>query len=194
MEYPLMSPSLELKPFEKMTKKEAENHFNWYLSEIPNRIALLRETFSKTGEGKIEDLDFTPKSLQKIWEWFLPNIEIISKSDDEINEEINEIPVQFKDNISIDRRKFSTGTLSIGMDIAIYFAEIFIKNYDNLTWGLITKPKSLVYVNRPVVVGFSSGVELDPRLLVYNLILNKMDGSAKKEDLYNLFEVWEEDI
>ena len=52
MEYPLMSPSLELKPFEKMTKKEAENHFNWYLSEIPNRIALLRETFSKTGEGK----------------------------------------------------------------------------------------------------------------------------------------------
>ena len=77
------------------------------------------------------------------------------------------------------------------MDIAIYFAEIFIKNYDNLTWGLITKPKSLVYVNRPVVVGFSSGVELDPRLLVYNLILNKMDGSAKKEDLYNLFEVWE---
>ncbi|MBU5213090.1 hypothetical protein MHI39_19885 [Heyndrickxia sp. FSL K6-6286] len=194
MEYPLMSPSLELKPFEKMTKKEAENHFNWYLSEIPNRIALLRETFSKTGEGKIEDLDFTPKSLQKIWEWFLPNIEIISKSDDEINEEINEIPVQFKDIISIDRRKFSTGTLSIGMDIAIYFAEIFIKNYDNLTWGLITKPKSLVYVNRPVVVGFSSGVELDPRLLVYNLILNKMDGSAKKEDLYNLFEVWEEDI
>lgn len=194
MEYPLMSPSLELKPFEKMTKKEAENHFNWYLSEIPNRIALLRETFSKTGEGKIEDLDFTPKSLQKIWEWFLPNIEIISKSDDEINEEINEIPVQLKDIISIDRRKFSTGTLSIGMDIAIYFAEIFIKNYDNLTWGLITKPKSLVYVNRPVVVGFSSGVELDPRLLVYNLILNKMDGSAKKEDLYNLFEVWEEDI
>ncbi|MCI1763448.1 hypothetical protein [Heyndrickxia oleronia] len=185
---------MELKPFEKMTKKEAENHFNWYLSEIPNRIALLRETFSKTGEGKIEDLDFTPKSLQKIWEWFLPNIEIISKSDDEINEEINEIPVQFKDIISIDRRKFSTGTLSIGMDIAIYFAEIFIKNYDNLTWGLITKPKSLVYVNRPVVVGFSSGVELDPRLLVYNLILNKMDGSAKKEDLYNLFEVWEEDI
>lgn len=35
-----MHPPFEIKSFEEMKKKEAQQHFEWYISEIPSRIQL----------------------------------------------------------------------------------------------------------------------------------------------------------
>lgn len=189
-----MIPPFEMKPFREMTKKEATLHFNWYLDEIPKRIELIRMAYLETSNRKKEDLDLSPQSLIKLWEWFLPLMEIITKSDKEITEELKKVPNWLNDEIIENNKELSSGTLSIAMDIAIYFAEVFIRNFEKLEWGLITKPKSLAYVNSPVVVGFSSNMELDPRNLIYILTLKAIDGHTNKEDLYNLFEIWKGDV
>lgn len=194
LEYPLMTPPFNIKPFEKMTKKEAQMHFNWYLSEVPKRIELISKAYLETGGGKLEDLDLSPQSLVNLWTWFLPKIVTVTKSKEEIADELKEVPEWFKDIVIDNNKKLSVGTLSLAMDIAIYFAEVFIRNFDKLYWGFVTKPKSLAYVNSPVIIGFSSGIELDPRNLVYNLTLRVINGNTNKEELFNLFDVWKDDI
>lgn len=189
-----MTPPFEIKPFEKMTKKEAQIHFNWYLSEIPKRIELIRKAFLETGGGKLEDVDLSPQSLMNLWTWFIPKIVTVTRSDEEIAIDLKVVPEWFKDKVIENKRKLSVGTLSLAMDIAIYFAEVFIKNFDKLEWGFVTKPKSLAYVNSPVIIGFSSGIELDPRNLVYNLTLKVINDNTNKEELFSLFEVWKDDI
>lgn len=194
MNYPLMTPTFEMKPFEEMTKKEAQIHFNWYLSEVPKRIELLSNAFLETGGGTSGDLDFSQKSLMNLWSWFIPRITTITKSDDEIASELKVAPEWFKEKIIENNKKLSIGTLSLAMDIAIYLAEVFIKNFNSLEWGFVTHPKSLAYVNSPVVIGFSSGVELDPRNLVYNLTLKTVNGELNEKGLFNLFDAWKDDI
>jgi hypothetical protein len=194
VEYPLMVPPFVIKNFEKMSVREAQTHFDWYVSEIPERIELIRKAYKETDDGEIEELDFTPESLVNVWAWFIPRIITVPKSEEEIAEELRNSPDWLKDTIMKNNKKLSTGTLSLGMDIAIYFGEIFIKNFEGLTWGFVTKPKSLAYVNRPVILGFRTGVELDPRDLVYNLTLDVVDGNKNKNELYDLFEIWKEDI
>jgi hypothetical protein len=194
LEYPLMTPPFEVKPFEKMTKKEAQLHFDWYLSEVPERVELIKKAYLETSGGKLEDLDLSPQSLVKLWSWFIPRIVTVTKSDEEIADELKKVPEWFNDKVIENKRKLSVGSLSLAMDIAIYFAEVFIHNFDKLYWGFVTKPKSLVYVNSPVVMGFSTGIELDPRNLVYNLTLKEINGKTNKEYLLNLFEAWKGDI
>ncbi|MFT8323422.1 MAG: hypothetical protein ABF649_21405 [Bacillus sp. (in: firmicutes)] len=194
MEYILMTPPFEVKPFEKMKKKEAQMHFDWFLSEIPKRIELISKAYLETGGGKLEDLDLTPQSLVNLWTWFIPRIEIVTKTDEEIAEELKEAPEWLTEIAMENNKKLSVGTLCLAMDIAIYFAEVFVKHFNKLDWGYVTKPKKMLYVNRPVIIGFSSGIELDPRNIVYNLTFRVVEGDKSKEGLFNLFKVWEDDI
>lgn len=91
-------------------------------------------------------------------------------------------------------KKLSIDTLTLSMDIAIYFAEVFIRNFSNIEWGFVTKPKTLAYVNRPVLVGFSSKVELDPRNILFNLTLKASNGNVDPNALYEMFNVWKNDV
>ncbi|WP_433958715.1 hypothetical protein [Cytobacillus horneckiae] len=194
MEYPLMTPPFEIKPFKKMTKKEAQIHFEWYICEVPERVELVRRAYFETGGGNLENLDFSPQSLINLWTWFIPRINTIIRSEEEIEEEIKKVPDWLKGKVPEDKQKLSVGSLSLAMDIAIYFGEVFIGNFDKLYWGFVTKPKSSASVNRPVIMGFSTGIELDPRILVHNLTFNVINGNTDKESLFNLYQVWKDDI
>lgn len=130
----------------------------------------------------------------KLWTWFISRINTVTKSDEEIAEEQMKVPKWFKDKVIENKQKLSVGSLSLAMDITIYFGEVFTHNFDKLYWGFVTKPKSLAYVNSPVIMGFSTGIELDTRNLVYNLTLKVINGNTDKEELLNLYEVWKGDI
>ncbi|MGE7667141.1 hypothetical protein ACQKMN_15650 [Ureibacillus composti] len=195
MEYPLMDPPFEIKSFEKMTKKEAQIHFDWYVREVPKRVELIKKAYLETSGGKLEDLDLSSNSLVHIWKWFIPRIVTITKSDEEIEDELKNAPEWLKEKVIENKKKLTVGSLSLAMDLAIYFAEVFIHNFDKLYWGFVTKPKSLIYVYSPVIMGFSTGIELDPRNIVYNLTLKIInDKRANEEDLFNIFKAWENDI
>lgn len=189
-----MEPPFETKPFEKMSKEEAQLHFEWYLKEIPERVELIKNAYFETNGGNIFDLDKTPQSLKKIWKWFLTIFEVVEKTDKEISEENEAVPDWLNDDIYSNNKKMSMGTQSIAMDIAIYFGEVFINEFEKIKWGYKTKPKSLVYLNKPVLVGFESGTELDPSRVVYNLCLDEIDGETNQNALYELFEIWKSDV
>ena len=67
------------------------------------------------------------------------------------------------------------------MDIAIYFAEVMIRNSEGkLHWGYVTKPKNYINVNRPVVSGFKAGKNLNPSRSVYILTLRSEEEKNEK--------------
>jgi hypothetical protein len=189
-----MTPPFEVKPFEKMTLREAQNHFDWYVDEIPKRIELIRRAYKDTGGGKLEDLDLTPQSLVNLWTWFIPRIQTMPRSTEDIAEELRTTPEWLKETVIENNKKLSTGALCLAMDIAIYFGATFVKNFDRLSWGFVTKPKSLAYVNKPVIIGFSTGVELDPIGIVYNLTLDVVNNNTNIKELFELYDVWSAEI
>lgn len=184
MEYPLMETPFEVKPFDEMTKKEAQQHFEWYIGQIEDRIRLLRSAYEVTGRGSFEDLDFSPESLKPLWKWFLERVEFVDKSPKKIREEQDRMPAWLRDTVRVSKKEPSRDTLILAMDIAIYFGEIFVRNFERISWGFVTRPKSLAYVNRPVLIGFKK-TELDPRMVILNTL--------KKENpdaLFALYEIW----
>lgn len=190
MEYPLMEPPFHFKSFESLSKKEAMDYFRWFLGEIPNRIRILSEYFEETSGLPKELLDYTPESLNVIWNWFSPKIKIVPRTKEEIEEEKALVPP----GSDIKTYKPSNETLAIAFDIGIYFAETFVRNNKNIEWAVVTKPKSLFEVNRPVLKGFKYNQLLEPRHILYILTLKEIDGKNGENPLYNLYKIWEKDI
>lgn len=192
MEYMFMQPPFEIKPFKDMTKKDAQKHFEWYVGSIPDRIEILKDAFEVLGRGKREELDFSEESLVKLWNWYIVNVEISNKTKEEIENEKSKLPEWVSRNIS--SQKIGIGWMSIAMDIAIYFAELFVKYYSNIKWGFVSKPNNLAYVNKPVLIGFKAGLDLDTTNIVRNLTLKVANGEKDPESLSKLYKVWVESV
>lgn len=79
-------------------------------------------------------------------------------------------------------------TLDIGMDIAIYFAEVIRKQYpETIYWGYFTKPKNQMYVNQPVLLGFRADIPLCPAQIV-KVCTWKSSEKTKKTRLYDVYQ------
>ena len=140
MIYEAMNPPFEIESFETMSKKEAQKHFEWYITQIPRRISMLGIAY-EIMEGDQIKLDFTRESLVNLWEWMLPKISVTEKSVEEIKAEKESLPEWVADYVK--SYKISTETLILATDVSIYFAQSFIERYPNLSWSIKFKPKSL---------------------------------------------------
>lgn len=153
MTYPWMAPPFEMKPFEEMNKKEAKQHFEWYISQIPERIEVLKELT----EHKIS-LDYSKESLIPLFAWYLSQITIYKLSDKEIEAELEDLR-QYPDFVFEDEKErllanpveLKREDYALAMDIAIYYGETIIKNYPQVKWTFFTKPKSYAYLNEPIL-------------------------------------------
>jgi len=185
MNYSVVSPPFEIKHFEMMNKKEARQHLEWYKSIIPERLELLRRYFDANNSPV--DFDFSINSLKLLWTGFVPQIKFVQKNKEELTNELKASPIWMHD--FIDDNKISLETLAVACDIAIYFGEVFIQNHENIYWGVVNSPKTLNYVNRPVIIGFKNK-ELDPRRVVINLIYDVSRGDNNPAVLQDLYYHW----
>ncbi|KEO81191.1 hypothetical protein [Tumebacillus flagellatus] len=186
MEYRMMAPPFEVKAFEEMSKKEAQKNFDWFVNEIPDRIGQLDRYYKLTnGAGS---LDYEPESLKNLWEWFVQHLELVKKSKEEMKEEKRHLPEQFRNIIKVEDVKLSLQTQMLVVDVAIYFGEVFAIKH-NLKWGFVTQPKQLVYLNKPVIIGFGLK-HLEPIMIVQNLVRKTLRGESSPKLLLEIYEVW----
>lgn len=192
MEYPLMIPPFRIKNFDEMTENEAKKHFEWFKSEIPKRLELLKRAIEETEPKLSFTLDFSKDSLVGLWDWYLKNAEVVEKTNEEYSNELssaNEMTKQF-----IRKEKISSGWMAVALDISIYFAECLIKAHQELKWGIVTKPKSLAYVNKPVVIGFANNMALDATNIIFVQTRKILKGLRNEQALFKLFENWESQL
>ena len=184
MNYPLMETPFALTQFEEMSRKQAEQYFQWFLTEKEHRIKQL-EQYIKQSDKSIS-LDKTPESLIGLWEWFEANIEWVSKTEEDFTNEMVGRPDWMRPHILESTKKMTILTLALAMDISIYSGETLIASNPSIYWGYKTSPKKLMGVNRPILLGFKGDINFFP----YNQIQVCMRRSTREENKYELQELY----
>ncbi|MDQ0114624.1 hypothetical protein [Paenibacillus harenae] len=187
--YPIIKAPFEIIPLEIMTKRETDDYFQWFISQVPSRIEILSTYYERTSKERKSSLNLSQDSLITLWEWFVPNIQRITKTTEEIQEEMSNAPEWLKEEIENDTLKFSDETETMIIDIGIYFGAVILKSYSNLNWGVIRKPRNYVDVNQPVIVGFKHGA-LNPIRVVTNCALQTIDEQLNNKKLYEVYNIW----
>lgn len=126
------------KHFADMSKQEAQDYFNWFLSHIDERADYLRNKVSKGLGITINLIDDTLESMKPVWEWFLQvaEVEKIPKRDiDTIEKSMTGIPQNVRQRlIKQSSIRLDLFTEFVLKDIGMYVSSFFIKNYPGLEW------------------------------------------------------------
>ena len=194
LEYDILVPPLQ-KSFEKMSPKEADEYFEWYIAKIDSRVKYLEKFASVT-------LDYSVKSLNNIWGWFLKNAEVEKTPEIQLKELRKQLKGQPKEIIDdiIDEQsvQFSLQTEYIIRDIAMYFGEVCIKNNSAISWGYHTNIKEDSFANMPVLMGFEDrdfnppfNAYFELNFIIRGLASNIFDGDQKRSDLVDMYKKWQ---
>lgn len=186
-----MVPPFEVKSFSDMNKKEAQEHFQWFTTEISKRISILTDTYISNG-GRNDALNFSEESLFPLWEWFIPKVKMVDKTKTELKLELTNT-VGWLNNYVMEQ-KVSFETQAVAADISIYLGEVVRRNNNAIEWGVVFKPKSFVSVNRPILLGFKNNMDMDTLMIITNLIRKIDRGDRNSDMLCNTYKVWQEYI
>lgn len=193
LDYDIFIPPYN-KEFNKMTKDEANEYFEWYKDNINNRITYL-QSYSNL------KLDYSVESLVDIWGWFLKNAEIEKTPFIrlmELRKQLKGQPKEIKkDIINEQKYQLSLQTEYIIRDIAMYFGEVYIKNNNSIYWGYHTNIHADSFANMPVLMGFEDR-DFTPPFKAYfelnfeirNVAYNIFDGDQKDTDLLDAYNRW----
>ena len=185
-EYEIVVPPLS-KPFKQLSKTEAQAFFDWHMSKLEERIDYLR-THTKL------NLDYSPKSLVPLWKWFLKRAEIEDTPQarlQTLEQKLTQASSPFTETVLRENaRQLSFETECIIRDIAMYLGEMFVKSHPSVYWGFYTTPKTDIFVNHPLLLGFPnstfperSGVPFEPVHMARVKALRLLDGTAAGDDL-----------
>lgn len=187
--------------FDKMTGKQTKEYFQWFISQIPTRIEYLSFKCAEYLNIPQEKLDLSPESLILIWRWFLQVAQIGKTPKRELKrlrEELGDFPESFRDYVIEDSSEELTITTEyILRDIGMYMGEIFNREYDHIEWGYYSRPKSDMFVNKPLLIGFKDTAFDPPFETVFEPIhmvgvqaANLFDKTHNENDLIKLYKIW----
>lgn len=191
--YELFVPYTEPR-FDEWKTKEARAYFNWFIEQIPDRI---RELASVVEAWDADcHLDFDPDSLYCLGRFFLRHVGTRPKSDEELAQERaflrsvkGSYGLTMESIIEVQDSTLDPTTISLCVDIGMYFGEVLRASHPQLRWDLWTR-KTEPH-NRPALVGFDFKLGLDP----VGLLVTRAWAVAREEErnpnrLRELLEAW----
>lgn len=198
-DYPISQPPFEVIPFDDMTKDQARRHFDWFVSVIPERLALLRRTYAN--EVGRQDLDYTFESLVPFWVWIRRHAVRTGKKFRVLLKRPREAvgPPVF-----IEDEDYTFTTLQLVLDAGVYVAEVFMRKYPFIHWALSkVKGRRTVNYNLPVLQGIKfkfeptgepEPMEFNPTEQILTCIARYLDdGNEADHLLLNVYKIWRED-
>ena len=181
--YDICIPPLT-KNFCELTHEETKAYFSWYMTAIPQRIDYLSTTCAGQLKCDRSELDLSPKSLQILWRWFM---------------QVAKTEAAPQDAGSRPGKQLTLQTEYILRDIGMYLGETFVANHKSLHWGYYEAPKSDVFVNRPVIIGFEDRSYTPPFKAAFEPIhmarvqaLRSIQKPMEENDLIGLYQKWEQ--
>lgn len=178
--------------FENMTKKDAKEHFNLYIAEIPNRMKILEEYVNGRYKANV-NFDYTIESLVPLWSWFESVMTIEERTQEEFERDLNVLADWMHDIVLQNKTRPSLTTIAIGNDVAIYFAEVFRRNNPKVYWSYIATAKRHISYNHPVLMGFINKACMNPELVISMAIKRSLKEKNSKR-LAELYDIWLESI
>lgn len=192
LNYDTLVPQLDKSIF-KLSEKEAATYFEWFVEQVPRRVAYVSAVCAKELRVPVERLDFSPESLLLIWKWFRKKAktEPVTLTEEEKNHSA------FNNGMFKNDRQLTLETEYIIRDIGMYLAETFRKNHPQIYWTYYTKPKRSFFVNHPLLKGFvdmTTGVpfnaEFEPIHMAGIQARKILSGKSKDTDLFDIYTIW----
>ncbi len=151
---------LETEFFDMLTTKQAREYLEWYKSEVPKRFEYLISYCAREMKIPRSELLKFPEGCIPLWKWFQTKLTMRPTTQEEQDKMRREFG--FLGEWHVLKRIVTEESRSIAYDISMYFGYQLILHYPNdLEWGYVLKPKDIVYLKSPLVVGF--GAHYDSR-------------------------------
>lgn len=200
-------PIFEKPPIE-FSAKEAKMYFDWYLGNLDQRCAYLREIVVQTSEVTMDALDFTLESLRPLWAWFLEHAQVVCNDNTQLLKQVlgeGSLKPEFaKDILKTNDCILSTRTEYLVRDIGMYVGKTFVTQYpQKLSWTYKRKPKNYIHVNEPLLIGFVQTNDMkgnalskpffpdfEPIHMVGVQAVRVLDNRQTIDDLYRICRLW----
>ena len=123
-----------------LTLRDARKYFSWFVAQIPGRLAQLQTVVRENGAEELS-LDFTPESLGPLGTWLAPHAYEEELPDSYVTQARSKMPAHLQ--FVVSKSGLSYETLSLCVDIGIYFGEVLIRCNEGLQWDTVTRPKAM---------------------------------------------------
>lgn len=186
-DYPNYDPPFKSKPLFELTDEEAQTRFEWFIGQSESRRRLLIDCIQATS-GRGADCDYTPQSLVPLWRAISKFFEKRPMTPEEKEALLQDAPAAAR-QLNIEPYQLTTATLCLGLDIGLYVAEVFMRNYPQVGW-MLWKGKDRAF-NKAALSGFK--LPLIPTDLVIGSMWKHFE-TPRETLLLEPYKVWEKDL
>jgi hypothetical protein len=181
MSYATIQPPFSLR-FREMPKAELRAYLDWFLGQIPERIAQLEQEVRLASAFYDWAANKSPDSLTALGAWFVTQVETRKRTTDEMAA----LRASGSFPVNIPEDELTNRTFSLAMDLGMYLAETLRAQHPKLKWQQPLDDPKFADFGQPVLVGFGA-VPLNPVRIVLNLaygIAGKKQDGARLVSLY----------
>lgn len=157
----------------------------WFLEIIPARVRELERVVRQSPGFEGWRADGTPASLPSLGEWFAGQVETRPITEDERKAMKKAVPYA----VELPSTELTHRTLSLVVDIAIYFSQVLMRNVPGLRWDQDLKDKRRADYGRLVLVG-TGRVPLNPVTIVMTLAYGLAAKGQTGQRLAELYTIW----
>jgi hypothetical protein len=171
--------------FEAFSKKEFRAYAAWFHEVLPQRIAELERFVTSSVDCRMWRADRSVESLSTLGAWYVSQIEAEPKTAAEIAKELASLPYP----IEVARTRPTARTVSIAMDVGMYFGTVIVETVPGTQWDLVMKSRSFIDYGRPIITGFGLA-KMNPVRIALTIAYKGMKGTATAGELREAYEVW----
>jgi hypothetical protein len=182
MGYSIVQPPFTLR-FREMSMAELRGYSEWFMNTLPERVTVLKAEVRRSPSHAVWVVDYSPESLEGLGDWFAGQVETRAKT----QVEIDEVEAKLTFPIEVSGEPLTNRTLSLAMDIGMYFGQVIVNNLAATKWDQPLRNKKFADYGQPVIMGFGT-VPLNPVRIVVMLaygIARKKQGGRRLRELYD---------
>ena len=131
--------------------------------------------------------DYSPLSLESLGDWYAGQVETRLRTQEEINHIAD--AQKFPALLSISERTLSERTLSLSIDVGMYFGQVMIKNHPTVKWEHYLPGKRFADHGQPVLTGFGR-MPLNPVRIAQTTAHAVAAENPRYKTLRQLYDYW----
>ena len=192
-EYPSLIIDKERFKIDELGEEDAYEFLKWYVDHMDERIAILKDFIDSDPEMKDKiNLDYSAESLIPLNKWLARQIIKESKGFQWMKEKFNEKDWLVHELIP-GKKPFTNEIKKITVDVAYYWAKVFLVKHPELYWDIITLKQipNYMFPNEPGLLGFENGKFFQTNHMTHVVITKIVDDSTGTY-MYDTYKYWEE--
>jgi len=185
MSYAIIQPPF-IGSLREMDTKELQSYRDWFIGIMPNRVSVLENAVNSDPGFESWSANHKPSSLEMLGEWFVLQVRTRPRTSTEQKHITNGLTFP----LPIPDWELTDMTLSLAVDIGMYFGLVLRTSHPNLHWEQFLTNKKFADYGQIVLSGFGK-VPLNPVRVMTSFAYGIARGKGSGKELAKLYFVWE---